>query len=525
MRAFPIRRVAVAAPLLGGLALLVAVVAACDTSQPSPDDRRAPSPGTPVAAAAAASANPVATVQTPWIAVTDQRRDVLELTVEQVRGILTGEIADWTELGGSAAPIHAYLPDGHVEGIASGLGVAPGDLRATPRPAAELPGIVAAEPGAFALVAHADLRPGVLGLIVDGFDPYRDLSSESPLLEVTEVAAGVAPPAAAEVDPVLLLATGELIPARCTNQALEEVGDYGAMFDGTRELLSHAEVAVSSLEVPLTDVGGPTPCLETFVLQGSPLVVDAIAGAGTDVLFPIGNHMMDCWDGCDGAAALADTLDRLHAAGVLTTGAGPDLEAAVEPAVLAVQTASGPVTFAFLGFDTFTPWYHATEATPGISPYDEATFAALIEEAAQSVDHVVVAMNWGIEYTVDPTEFQIDLGRAAIDAGATLVIGNHPHSVQALDVLDGGIAAYALGNFVFDQDWSVETTQSAILEVGLLKDRVLGYRLRPVVLTGDLPDLYRALYRPELVDPAGDGRAILDRIWDAADRLPPPPEE
>ena len=78
--------------------------------------------------------------------------------------------------------------------------------------------------------------------------------------------------------------------------------------------------------------------------------------------------------------------------------------------------------------------------------------------------------------------------------------------------MDGALIVYALGNFVFDQGWSVATTQGMVVEAGFTRDALIGYRLRPIAI--------RDLYRPEFVDPAGEGAPILDRVWAAADRLP-----
>ena len=100
-----------------------------------------------------------------------------------------------------------------------------------------------------------------------------------------------------------------------------------------------------------------------------------------------------------------------------------------------------------------------------------------------------------------------------------MVLGNHPHWAQAVGVIDGAVVAYALGNFVFDQSWSVETTQGMVIEAGFTVDRTLGYRLRPVVIRG-LGTGPRHIFRPEFVDPAAEGAPILDRVWEASDRLP-----
>jgi poly-gamma-glutamate synthesis protein (capsule biosynthesis protein) len=115
-----------------------------------------------------------------------------------------------------------------------------------------------------------------------------------------------------------------------------------------------------------------------------------------------------------------------------------------------------------------------------------------------------------------PAPHQRQAAAVAFAAGASLIIGNHPHVVQALELIEGALVVYALGNFVFDQDWSLATQQGAVLEAGFGLGRLLGFRLRPIAI--------RELYRPEFVTPAGpEGSEILGRIWDASDLLPPHP--
>ena len=109
-----------------------------------------------------------------------------------------------------------------------------------------------------------------------------------------------------------------------------------------------------------------------------------------------------------------------------------------------------------------------------------------------------------------------------MEAGASLLIGNHPHWVQAVEHFDDALVAYSLGNFVFDQAWSVPTTQGMLMELGFTADRLLGYRIRPVVIRSHSREL-PWIYRPEFVDPAAEGWPIMDRIWNATDRLPKRP--
>ena len=462
-----------------------------------------------------------------WAAVTDQRRDVLELGLDDLRRILRGEVTDWSALGGGPMPIAAYLPAEDAERIAAALDLATDAIQASLAPADSIPGLVDGQPGALALLPVAALRPGLLALVVEGYDPYRDPSDASPIALVRRVQA---PDAATTeriaalagwdvpldpIDPVGVLATGELIPVRCTNAALERVGDIGAMFDSTRAFLRAADLTVMPLEVALTDRGPPTPCVSTFLLQGRAAVVDAVAEAGVDVIITAGNHAMDCWSGCAPAEALGDTLALLDGAGLTHAGAAGDLAAARTAAIVERDG----VRFAFLGYDDIARYYAATDRTAGTAPLDLATLAEDVARAKARADHVIVGFGWGIEYTADPTSRQREAAAIAVEAGASLVIGNHPHWVQAVELLDGALAVYSLGNFVFDQSWSVETTQSMVVEAGFTRNRLLGFRLRPVVIRGTT-EVRRGLYRPELVDPAGEGAPILQRVWDATDRLP-----
>ena len=474
-----------------------------------------------------------------WVAVTDQRRDVLGLRRGDVLDILHGDARDWSAFGGSPQPIAVYLPASQAAAIADALGEPGRPLAAIVLPDDEVHERVATTPGAFALIAPEEMRLGLLALTLDGYDPYRDFAAVSPLQlarwvraptpeEATALAAAAGIVTAPVFDPVGMLVTGELLPVRCSNFVLDHLDDYGAMFDRVRQATTAAEITVSSLETSLTDLGKPTPCRETYVLQGSPRVVDAIAEAGIDVVLPIGNHIGDCWGGCPAGLVLLDTLERLHGAGIATAGAGEHLAAARAPAVVAVDVVAidpvggpvrRPVRFAFLGYDSMAPWYHATQVAPGTAPLDAASLREDVRAALEVADHVVVGANWGIEYKSDPNAFQREMAGIAIDAGAALVIGNHPHWVQAVEHFDGALVSYAGGNFVFDQDWSDETAQGLVIELGFTAERLLGYRIRPVVIRGDGGD-YHWIYRPEFVDPAGEGRPILDRIWEAQDRLP-----
>ena len=132
---------------------------------------------------------------------------------------------------------------------------------------------------------------------------------------------------------------------------------------------------------------------------------------------------------------------------------------------------------------------------------------------AAGADVVVVMPHWGVEYTARPTAQQQRLGRAAIDAGADMVIGNHPHWVGAMEVYKGKPIWYALGNLVFDQTWSDPDRGGP--------DRRAHVGRRPARPGADpsAPDPRPA--QPNFLEPAGDGKAVLNQLYRASGDLLP----
>ena len=124
------------------------------------------------------------------------------------------------------------------------------------------------------------------------------------------------------------------------------------------------------------------------------------------------------------------------------------------------------VKVAILGYDTIAKGYAAGPSRAGSAQLSPAVVRADVKKArAAGADVVIVYPHWGTEYTPRPFAAQQALARAVIDAGADMVIGNHAHYVGAMEVYKGHPIWYALGNFVFDQDWSEPTMEGITLEL------------------------------------------------------------
>ncbi len=271
--------------------------------------------------------------------------------------------------------------------------------------------------------------------------------------------------------------------------------------------LRTADLAIGSLDATISDQGTPIGCRETFSLLAPAESIQGITFAGIGLLTIAANHAKDCGESACGDRAFLDTIARLDAAGVAHAGGGRTLAEARSPAAVTVKG----VRFAFLGYDDIAAQYYgAGERSPGTAPLDLKTLAADVRAAKGRADVVVVMVHWGVEYTPDPTDRQREAARIAVEAGATLVVGNHPHVVQAVEAFPGGFADYALGNFVFDQDWSEETLEGVVMEA--VFD---GPRLRQVTF---LPLRIQDMHQPHFLT-RERGRPILDRMQKASARV------
>ena len=462
-----------------------------------------------------------------WAAVVSQRHNLFELSLDLLRDALSGAVDDWAGLGGREQPLSVLLAADRAQALQWSLGVSSLGGAVQLLEADALVAAARTTPGALAFVDLAQLEPGLLPLVVDGWDPLSAPANESPLSGARWIDAGTVSAnrvwaeqlgwqEPSELNPLGYVATGDFIPVRCVGRAVRSMvdGDFGEIFALVGTHLRSADVLAVSMEVSATDLRVPTPCDDRqvqLVLQADPAVLDALAEAGVDLVTTAGNHAGDCNAFCPWRDALVDTVSELDARGLAHTGTGSTLAEARSPALVERDG----VRLAILSYDSIAPWYWAQETSPGTAPATAEVVAEDVAAARLLADHVIVALSWGEEYVQTTTSGQEAIVDAALNAGASLIVGNHPHTVQPLierkvERADA-LVAYALGNFVFDQSWSTQTMQSVLLEVGFSRERLIGYRVRPVVVRRD--------FQPELVSPRGtEGAQTLERLWRATDQ-------
>lgn len=259
----------------------------------------------------------------------------------------------------------------------------------------------------------------------------------------------------------IVLATGDLAPDR-------EHPDE--CFVATRELLNDAELVFGQLETSFATRGTRLPQARHAVMA-QPACAGALARAGFDVISFAGNHCLD-W----GNEAFFETLQHLEAAGLAAVGAGENIAAARRPVIR--RLADG-TRVAFLAYSSILPQaYWAEERRPGCAPLrahtlyeqiehdqpgtparihtwahagDLAAMQEDIRKAKQQADVVLVSHHWGIHFVrAAIADYQREVARAAIAAGADAILGGHAHILKGIECIAGRPVFYSLCNFATD---------------------------------------------------------------------------
>jgi len=275
----------------------------------------------------------------------------------------------------------------------------------------------------------------------------------------------------------------------------ERRGGRGAV----REYLRSADLALANLENPVLEDAVWHPDGVTF--HGDLRLLGVLEGFGVDGVTLANNHVLDA-----GPEGLEETIGHLDERSIRHAGAGTNLAAARKAMVFDLDG----VTVGVLSYQNVPgyEWSWATEDAPGTAPLVAGVVRRDVERLRGRVDVVVVSPHWGREYTATPEPGQVRLARAAADAGADLVVGHHAHWVKGMEVCGDAPVFYGTGNFIFDQDFSEETSVGLFAEATLLGDRVVQARAVPFVI------LEKG--QPNFLVPEGGGDRALGEFFAAS---------
>ncbi|MHC1694477.1 MAG: CapA family protein [Eubacteriales bacterium] len=266
----------------------------------------------------------------------------------------------------------------------------------------------------------------------------------------------------------------------------EYADSYGIAypFADVKGLLSGADIACVNLETSVSE-RGQSEKPEGYGFRTSPDKLDALKGAGIDIVSCANNHVRDY-----GTDAFSDTMKWLDEYGIKHAGIGQN--AAQAQGLTVLDAAGYKVGYMAMTSIIPKPEWIAGEDSPGLSALrgNTSEIISRIRDYDKRCDILVVSLHWGVEYDIVPQPWQESFARALIDAGADVIYGHHPHMLQGIEIYKNKPILYSTGNFLFfKRDETAGETGVFELEMDE-KGLVIG-RIRPIFIKGCRTNLLR----------------------------------
>ena len=296
-----------------------------------------------------------------------------------------------------------------------------------------------------------------------------------PFIPLGPVARTQPPPQGPEPRETRLVFGGDVILARGVAEAAKRKNDPASPLRDMAEIFGKADISFVNLESPFWDKK-PYGTSE-LIFRTEPHMIEALKHAGIDVVSTANNHARDCYD-----EGVAFTLAWLKKNGIAVAGSGENAEAAHAGAVLE----RNGWRFGYLGYTFDQSNGNHFDIDPRIAMLDADQMRRDVASMRRRAEVVIVSMHAGAEYWTKQHPNQTAFAHAAIEAGARLVIGHHPHVVQPVERYRDGLIFYSLGNLVFDQKRK-ETMEGLVADVTFFGASPLRYKLIPVDIVDTVP--------------------------------------
>ena len=219
------------------------------------------------------------------------------------------------------------------------------------------------------------------------------------------------------------------------------------LFKSVQPIFDRSDIVLANLEGPLYD--GNSAISGKCTIRGNTGWAHVLKMAGIDIVSLANNHIMD-----HGKSGLISTMSILEKEGILAVGAGADIDEACKPLFIE-KNGYRVAVLARTSVIVDSPSY-ADKKTPGVAFLDMQELVENVKTCRKQADLVMLLIHWGIEHYSFPTPSQRKQAKALIEAGVDIIIGHHPHVIQGFERFGEGLAAYSLGNFVFDEfEWMV----------------------------------------------------------------------
>ncbi|MCF7970140.1 MAG: CapA family protein [Methylococcaceae bacterium] len=252
-----------------------------------------------------------------------------------------------------------------------------------------------------------------------------------------------------------------------------------------RPLYQNADWGVLNLETPLTHNPSTPHESKAFAFFTLPESAQALTWLGVNYVSLGNNHLYDYLE-----QGVLDTLMNLDAIGIFHSGAGMNSTKALAP----YRTAIKGYPWSFLSMTSVSGSQHelnyvADDNKAGAANLlDREAVAKVIKQEVEAGYITIAQLHGGKEYTFEPSAQYMKDIKFAVDAGAKLIIGHHPHVAQGVGMMQGIVTIHSLGNLVFDQA-RLETMLGLMAKIKMLGDQVESVRLVPIYIDNFIPKM------------------------------------
>lgn len=423
--------------------------------------------------------------------VTSLRLPLAGIAAESVAPLIQGDVSNWTEVG---APVSRPIVPMMLAGIQPD-GMTPTETADT---VDALATAMDAEPGSFTVLPLDQVDFRFNTLLIDGIDPLSAAGTDAaPIVKIG--------------------AAGDIIPGRNVANYIAKTGNFKMPLQRVKSVLSMFDITFANFECFISETLEMPTGVGILDFLTRPAFVPGLVEAGIDAVSMANNHAVFSHAGW-GLPAFADTFAFLNDGGVPVFGAGMDLDQARQPwvgeanglsvALLGVDGITGNLQYPTANGVVPNANSQATADHGGTNPLDFDTVLADIESLAGQYDIVIPFFHMSDQYIWTPQDWAIETAHRSIDAGASVVISSHPHTIQGFEVYANKPIFHGIGNFIYDQMFSVDTRQGYVLELVFRGSQVIGFRTHPVNID--------AFSQPRFLSPA-ESAAFMDRFWLSTD--------
>jgi poly-gamma-glutamate synthesis protein (capsule biosynthesis protein) len=275
--------------------------------------------------------------------------------------------------------------------------------------------------------------------------------------------AAVVVPYPHDLGQVSFAVAGDVIPHQAVREAADAAGagadGWAALFSHVSDVFHGADFGFVNLETPVAPAHsrGSKP----FMFDAPVALLDALKTCGVKIVSFANNHVMD-----QGWAGFAESREHLRQEGLLFAGTGDSAQQSWQPVI----TEANGIKVGWLGMTrwlngnrnpdnddqphvNFFPYPGESGGAPGM---DEAGVIAAVKAARAQCDLLVVSIHWGIEYAPAPRPEDVEVAHKILDAGASVIVGHHPHVLQPVETYTtaddrDAVIFYSLGNFLSNQ--------------------------------------------------------------------------